>query len=253
MVTAHWRLVAGCSRTQPSAQWSQWSPAGSGCPYAPAPAATLGPVPRPHQDTEEEGDVTPLSPGPGTQCPPACAGVRVRSAPAPASSLHFLPPEQRSAEQPCPGPALAFLRSTALLNTEHGHYISTHTIYLHYLQYLHTIYIATHRAHMQHSFVVSPARICTINFLPPSLGHNPTTQTQTPYHIHWPPLLCSVSGVELGDLISPHSQESGHYWSRGHRVSLDIARRRSGQVDIPDTSCVGIFTCFPASHPQNIV
>ena len=233
MVTAHWRLVAGCSRTLPSAQWSQ-SPAGSGCPYAPAPAATLCPVPRPHQDTEEEEDVTPLSPGPGTQCPPACAGVRVRSppAPAPASSLHFLPPEQRSAEQPCPGPALAFLR-TAQYGTWSLH------IYTHYLNTTvsthQNIYISTHRAHMQHSFVVSPARICTINFLPPSLGHNPTTQTQTPYHIRWPSLLCSVSSVELGDLISPHSQESGH-WSRGHRVSLDIARRRSGQVDIPDTS-----------------
>ena len=115
-----------------------------------------------------------------------------------------------------------------------------HTLSKHYSIYTpvsttQNIYISTHRAHMQHSFVVSPARICTINFLPPSLGHNPTTQTQTPYHIRWPSLLCSVSSVELGDLISPHSQESGH-WSRGHRVSLDIARRRSGQVDIPDTS-----------------
>ena len=127
-----------------------------------------------------------------------------------------------------------------------------HTLSKHYSIYTpvsthQNIYISTHRAHMQHSFVVSHARICTINFLPPSLGHNPTTQTQTPYHIRWPSLLCSVSSVELGDLISPHSQESGH-WCRGHRVSLDIARRRSGQVDIPDTSWSDLPRIFPASQ-----
>ena len=138
-----------------------------------------------------------------------------------------------------------------------------HTLSKHYCIYTpvsthQNIYISTHRAHMQHSFVVSPARICTINFLPPSLGHNPTTQTQTPYHIRWPSLLCSVSSVELGDLISPHSQESGH-WCRGHRVSLDIARRRRVDKWTFQTLAGAIFPgssqlpSFPASYPQNII